>query len=150
MKTTKTKDVHVTRVTKEITWDMAHRLSKHKGQCRNLHGHTYKLLVTFSSNIKNDGMIIDFADIKSMLDGVKRMYDHRTILDGHSGDDLKIAQALKEVGCDYRFMTCEPTAENMAAEIFEYLEDECKKHEDLWVSMVRVYETPTSYAEVEL
>lgn len=139
-----------TSVTKEITWDMAHRLSKHQGQCRNLHGHTYKLQVTFSSATMQDGMIIDFHDIKAMLENVKGQFDHKTILDGRSNDDAIIARALKEVGLSFRMMTCEPTAENMAAEIFEYLEDECKKIPGLKVYCVRLYETPTSYAEVTL
>lgn len=139
-----------TSVTKEITWDMAHRLSKHKGQCRNLHGHTYKLQVTFTSDAKVDGMIIDFASIKDMLNEVKKMYDHQTILDGRSDDDLIIARALRTVGLEYRMLTCEPTAENMAMEIFTYLEDRCKKVHGLKVYCVRLYETPTSYAEVTL
>lgn len=137
-------------VTKEITWDMAHRLSKHKGQCANLHGHTYKLQVTLCSTSDKlaQGMVIDFADIKHMLDDVKQMYDHRTILDGNSNSDASIAEALSVAGCSYRMMTCEPTAENMAAEIMNYLIDELKRYPGVFVFCVRLYETPTSFAEV--
>ena len=34
------------KVTKEITFDVAHMLSYYEGRCANLHGHTYKLQVT--------------------------------------------------------------------------------------------------------
>lgn len=34
------------KVTKEITFDVAHILSYYEGKCANLHGHTYKLQVT--------------------------------------------------------------------------------------------------------
>jgi len=30
-------------ISKEFTFDAAHRLMKYKGKCENLHGHTYKL-----------------------------------------------------------------------------------------------------------
>ncbi|MCD6102754.1 MAG: 6-carboxytetrahydropterin synthase, partial [Thermotogaceae bacterium] len=32
-------------ISKEFTFDAAHRLMKYKGKCENLHGHTYKLRV---------------------------------------------------------------------------------------------------------
>ena len=33
-------------ITKEFKWAMCHRLQEHKGLCKNLHGHNYKLLLT--------------------------------------------------------------------------------------------------------
>lgn len=140
-----------TTVTKEITWDCAHRLDKHPSKCKNLHGHTYKLQATFTSErLNTNGMVVDFGEIKDLLEEVKQMYDHKTIL-SHSHNDLTLAAVLDEIGSQYFLMTLSPTAENMAQSIFEYLRTVCMA-EDLEydVVKVRLYETPTSYAEVTL
>ena len=46
----------------------AHRLPKHKGKCKNLHGHSFMYYVEAESEKLKDGMIFDFGIIREKLD----------------------------------------------------------------------------------
>jgi len=39
------------KIAKEFKWEMGHRLPEHFGQCKNIHGHSYKMLVEFEGEI---------------------------------------------------------------------------------------------------
>ncbi|MBI4225594.1 6-carboxytetrahydropterin synthase [Candidatus Roizmanbacteria bacterium] len=39
-------------ITKIIEFDMGHRIPNHKSQCRNLHGHRYKLEVNLEGDVE--------------------------------------------------------------------------------------------------
>ena len=54
----------------KVTFDFeaAHVLPHHKGKCKNLHGHSYRLIVSVERPISGDsGMAIDFADLKQIV-----------------------------------------------------------------------------------
>lgn len=111
---------------KEFTFDAAHRLPDDPcyGSCRRLHGHTYRLLVEIEGEVGEKGWVCDFAEIKAMVQRVVLdKYDHAYVND------------LLEV----------PTAENMARHVYELLRAEIKDHR---LKRVKLYETPTSYAEI--
>ncbi len=117
-------------IVKEFTFDAAHKLDNHQGHCRNLHGHTYRLQVGVYGPIKteagasDEGMVMDFDQIKQLVkEQILGKLDH---------------QYLNEV-LDFR-----PTAENMAVWMVKVL-----RKAGLPVKFVRLYETPTSYIEVE-
>ena len=61
------------RITKEFDFEAAHALDGYDGKCKNIHGHSYHLTVTFiGSPIENRtvsecGMVIDFGEIKSFV-----------------------------------------------------------------------------------
>jgi len=62
-------------VIKEVMLECAHKLLNHKGKCKNLHGHSYKVILSFTGKIdKETGMIMDFSDIPTEL--LKEKYDH--------------------------------------------------------------------------
>ncbi|HDM22763.1 MAG TPA: 6-carboxytetrahydropterin synthase, partial [Methanomicrobia archaeon] len=65
---------------KQSFFDAAHRIPDHSGKCKNLHGHTYKLIVTMEGEVK-DGMVIDFEDMKNIVDPVIEKYDHSYLND---------------------------------------------------------------------
>lgn len=74
-------------ITKEFSFDAAHQLPNHSGKCSSLHGHTYKLLVTVSGliipaiGVSDEGMIIDFSDLKKIVnDAVVSKLDHALLL----------------------------------------------------------------------
>lgn len=55
-------------LTKEFTFSAAHCLPNYKGNCENLHGHTYKLQVTVKGKInRKTGMIIDFHELNDIV-----------------------------------------------------------------------------------
>ena len=60
------------KITKIIQWDMGHRILNHRSVCKGLHGHRYKAEITVEGKLVNSstksehGMVMDFADIKSI------------------------------------------------------------------------------------
>ena len=62
----------------EFHYDSAHRLPHvpegHK--CGRLHGHTYHLTVTVDGPVRDDGFVLDFADIKAAVKPVIAQLDH--------------------------------------------------------------------------
>lgn len=144
-------------ITKEFSWDMAHMLSDHKGLCKNLHGHTYRLQVEVSRKSKgvigntlhSAGMVIDFSDLKSIVQKkIVEPLDHAFMYWSNTNDpvehqiaDLLLNNGKKVVTVNYR-----PTAEEMAASFFNELTLELSEC-DIVVERVRVWETATSFAE---
>lgn len=67
----------------DFHYDAAHRLPMvpegHK--CGRLHGHTYRLTVTVKGPVSADGFVIDFADLKSVVDPVIAELDHHYLND---------------------------------------------------------------------
>jgi 6-pyruvoyl tetrahydropterin synthase/QueD family protein len=59
-------------ITRKLEFDAGHRIPDHKSQCRNLHGHRYTLEITLVGAVidvegsSDNGMIMDFSDIKSI------------------------------------------------------------------------------------
>jgi 6-pyruvoyltetrahydropterin/6-carboxytetrahydropterin synthase len=114
-------------ISTEYEFCSAHFLPKvpdtHK--CKRLHGHNYKLCVILESESFKDGMVIDFFDIDKIV---------RPIL-----DDVVDHRLLNDIpGLD------NPTAENIALWFARNLYRDLKRPVG-----VRIYETPTCWAEVE-
>ncbi|WP_342046681.1 6-carboxytetrahydropterin synthase QueD [Bacillus sp. OTU530] len=122
-------------VSKEFTFDAAHHLHCYEGKCKNLHGHTYKVVFGISGYVNEIGLAIDFGDIKEIWKQEIEIYlDHRYL-----------NETLPPMNT---------TAENMVVWIFEKMEDALQQDErqlqykGARVEFVRLYETPTSYAEM--
>ncbi|MDR0764118.1 MAG: 6-carboxytetrahydropterin synthase QueD [Synergistaceae bacterium] len=107
---------------REFSFDAAHRLESYHGKCENLHGHTYRLSVEIEGSPDADGMIVDFARVKEIVDReVISKFDH-----SYLNDFIR-----------------QPSAENIARFVFERLEP-LLKGPDYFLSAVRVWETPRS------
>ncbi|ASS77254.1 6-carboxytetrahydropterin synthase QueD [Tumebacillus algifaecis] len=118
-------------VTKSFTFDSAHRLDDYIGKCANLHGHTYKLEVTIKGRTDHRGIVVDFGDIKGIVnEQIIAKYDHRFLND---------------------LMPFNTTAENMVFHFFEIIDTYLKQLIDntpCRLMKVRLWETPTAYAEL--
>lgn len=127
------------RVTREIDFCYGHRLLQYEGKCRYLHGHNGRLLVTFETDsLDKLGMVLDFADIKRILQGwIDQNLDHRMIL--HRDDPL--VPVLQSMGEPIYIMELNPTAEHIAKHIFEYV-----KSSGLPVVEAQLWETPRGSA----
>lgn len=140
-------------VTKEYSFDCAHMLTGHEALCKNLHGHTYKLLVSLEGDRipegSSAGMVVDFKDLKKAVhDKVVSQFDHAFIYNTKAaGAEAALVGVCKAYGLRVVAMDCRVTAENMAQFIFDELSRELNTS-TARVSCVRLYETPTSYAEV--
>ncbi|PJN92016.1 6-carboxytetrahydropterin synthase QueD, partial [Bacillus sp. mrc49] len=65
-------------VSKEFTFDAAHHLHDYEGKCKNLHGHTYKVIFGLSGYTDSRGLMIDFGDMKEIWKNEIEIHlDHR-------------------------------------------------------------------------
>lgn len=123
---------------------MGHRLSLHKGLCKNFHGHNYKVIVGIKSEELNDnGMVMDFGEMKWIVREYTTSLDHALMVNSSDkyllGRLLDVLPELKVLAVPY-----EPTAEHMSREIYEHVDSKIKK--PLQMDYVTVYETDTSQA----
>jgi 6-pyruvoyltetrahydropterin/6-carboxytetrahydropterin synthase len=147
--------------------DSAHRLLAHKGKCSGLHGHRYDFLLTVEIGhesvgtghklieplasgwhqelANNDGMIIDFDDIKSTVGKwLNETLDHATIL--QVGDPLIPALAADE-RTKLVIMQDPPTAECLALYVLEQARRSLAAvSKSVFVTGIEVYETPNGKA----
>lgn len=135
------------KIAKEFSFDMAHLLDGHDGKCQNLHGHTYKLQVEVCGALIEEGakrgMVIDFSDLKAIVQReILEPMDHAFIFDTTSPRECQIARLLSELQSKQFGIPMRTTAENLARFMFERLEQA-----GLAVSLIRLWETPTSYCE---
>lgn len=49
-------------------------------QCGRMHGHSYELTVMVKGPVRPDGFVVDFADVKKMVEPIiKEKFDHYTL-----------------------------------------------------------------------
>ena len=114
-------------ISKEFVFDAAHKLpGETYGKCNNLHGHTYKLIVTVSGQITKDGWVMNFSTLKEIVKSL--------ILDNVDHSYLN----------DFYKM---PTAEIMARDFFTTLQPHIADR-NCTLHSIKLYETPTSCCEV--
>lgn len=62
----------------KLKFSAAHNLRKLKGKCEALHGHNYKVEILVSSKeLTEEGIVMDFGDLKSALKEVLEKLDHK-------------------------------------------------------------------------
>jgi 6-pyruvoyltetrahydropterin/6-carboxytetrahydropterin synthase len=135
---------------KIFTFDMAHALENYPGKCRHIHGHTYILHVSVAGQILDhpgaplDGMIADFTDIKQWVKSeVIETFDHALVLRQNSEH---ANMNWSELNWTRILLTSyQPTCENIMLDIRDRLTK--KIPVGLELVQLRLYETPTSYAE---
>jgi len=66
---------------KRFYFDAAHHLPKHKGRCRQSHGHTYTIDVEVEGRINKEGMVIDLFDLSTVVNNVLGIFDHHDLND---------------------------------------------------------------------
>ena len=113
------------RITKSFSFDAAHRLPNvptgHK--CGRIHGHSYQIILGLEGQLDEKlGWVQDYGEIKQIYEPLRQRLDHQYL-----NDVLDIV----------------PTAEALAGWMFRTLVDA-----GLPVVRLRLWETPTSYAEV--
>lgn len=148
--------------TKRVEFDAAHRVAGHEGKCKSLHGHRYAVeltLVRSDAGVDDTGFVVDFGVIKERVGGwIDEHLDHTTLYDEHDEFMVAMRERYLEIqdrcpelaGGELRSwyaMKRPPTAENIAA----MLHTEATKlmPRGVQVLRVRVYETPTSYADFD-
>jgi len=106
-----------------FTFDAAHYLPGYDGKCANVHGHTYRLGVNLEGKVNENGIVIDFAELKSIV-------------------DAEVISKLHETDLNERFKM--PTAENIAVWIYNSLKEKLPGLKD-----VELWETENCYVRYD-
>lgn len=111
-----------TRVTCTFTFEASHQLPWHQGKCQRLHGHSYRLEVTVEGPLNENGIVVDFDDVRAVVRReIVDRWDHQ-----HLNDLLD-----------------NPTAELLAQDAWKLLEAA-----GLRIARLRLWETPTAHVEL--
>ncbi len=67
---------------KWFTLEVSHQLTKHKGKCQNLHGHSLKCYLEIEGDNliefgQSQNMILDFCWLSALVNDLKEKYDHQ-------------------------------------------------------------------------
>jgi 6-pyruvoyltetrahydropterin/6-carboxytetrahydropterin synthase len=127
-------------VTKRIEFCYGHRLLDYDGICKHPHGHNAIVEVDVRTDeLDSRNMVADFGDIKRTVKGwIDRELDHKMIL----RHDDPLVEPLKRLHKPVFTLESNPTVERIAKLIFDMSRDQ-----GLPVIAVRVWETPSSFAE---
>jgi 6-pyruvoyltetrahydropterin/6-carboxytetrahydropterin synthase len=127
-------------VTKRIEFCYGHRLLDYDGICKHPHGHNGLVEVEVrSGQLDKRSMVCDFSDIKRVVKGwIDRDLDHKMLL----RKDDPLVKALQQLGEPVYICESNPTAEHIAKIIYQHATSE-----GLPVVRVKLWETPTSFAE---
>jgi 6-pyruvoyltetrahydropterin/6-carboxytetrahydropterin synthase len=134
------------KISKEFRWEMGHRLPNHKGLCKNMHGHSYRMNVEITGEILKNGMIIDFYDLGKIVKPILEKLDHSFMV--WEGDE-KIVKFLKENKMKMFMVPYIATVENICNDIILRISKliKIKKSDNISSLTVKIFETPNSYAE---
>ncbi len=133
-----------TKIAKEFKWEMSHRLSFHEGPCKNVHGHTYRMVVEIEGTLDQNSMVLDYYHVERIIRPMINKLDHAFLCD--EDDDLMI-NFLNENGFKLHIMPTVTTAENMVSYFLDIFAPEFKKFDNILSLKVRVLETEDVYAE---
>lgn len=127
------------RISKSISFCYGHRLLNYDGKCKHLHGHNARAVIILEQEeLDERGMLVDFKDIKDIVKKwVDAELDHNMLL----CKDDPILPVLREAGERFFVMDDNPTAENIAKLIYEFV-----AAADYPVIDVSIWETDTCYA----
>lgn len=88
----------------EQSFASAHALRNYKGRCENVHGHNWKVRVVIEGEkLDQTGILVDFLDVKSLLNEILDRIDH---------------QFLNEIP---PFDVINPSAENIAEYFYQQM-----------------------------
>lgn len=123
--------------------EVAHRvLGAYSKRCQGVHGHSYKIEIFLEDEkLDETGMVMDFKLLKEQVKPFIDAFDHSLLI---SLDDKDLIDANINFNLNSRYILVpyNPTAEQMAKHIFQFLYEELKIN----VVKVIVHETNTGYA----
>ncbi|MCK6691240.1 MAG: 6-carboxytetrahydropterin synthase QueD [Thermoanaerobaculia bacterium] len=138
------------RVTKSFTFEMAHALEGYDGECKNLHGHSFRLEVTLrgaplrQAGHPKNGMVMDFKDLKKLVQTqVLGVFDHALVL--NESTPATLVEALRRHYEKVVLLPFQPTSENMLLLMVDKIRAGLPGNVELY--RLVLHETATSSAE---
>lgn len=133
------------KIAKEFHWEMGHRLPEHFGKCKNIHGHSYKMIVELEGSLDEMGMIMDYFDLKKMVNPIIDVLDHAFMV---YKEDREIIDFLKSVKSKMMIVDFQSTVENICKYILTQIQKQ-KMPSNVNKVKVRIFESVDDYAEEE-
>ncbi len=115
----------------EQSFAAGHSLRGYRGKCENVHGHNYRVrVIVEGEQLDAAGLLVDFVEIKRLMNQLIERWDHRFLNDIPPFDTLN------------------PTAENMARWFCEQMQKklDAAGHAGVRVQQVRIWETDIAAA----
>ena len=114
-------------LTVKAEFEAAHQIKNYPGKCARLHGHNWVVeAIACGRELDSLGMLIDFKILKEKLNDVLNELDHRYL------NELE------------NFSAQNPTAENLARNIYEKLSATEIFDERVKLQAIKVFESPKS------
>lgn len=134
------------KIAKEFRWEMGHRLTFHEDKCKNLHGHSYKMMIEIEGEPDSNGMVLDYYIMKEILEPIVDKLDHGfLVLD----TDLEVIDFMEKMGSKYISVPFEATAENLCHYFLSQIKS-AGLPSNISRVKVKIFETENTYAEDEL
>jgi 6-pyruvoyltetrahydropterin/6-carboxytetrahydropterin synthase len=145
------------RVCKTFTVESGHMLSKHPERCRFPHGHTRRIeIVVSAETLDQNDMVVDFKALKLAVGDYIERYDHAMAVNSQDPLFPEILKVHPESAIVFEGV--DPTTEVIAKDIFDFVARILKegfgdpggyniRPNSLTLDLVRVWETPSSWAE---
>jgi 6-pyruvoyltetrahydropterin/6-carboxytetrahydropterin synthase len=116
-------------VTVEETFAAGHALRNYHGKCESLHGHNYRVQVTLQgAELDSTGLLVDFVQVKKLLQTVVDRLDHQFLNDLAPFDSLN------------------PSAENIARYFYDELSGGLNRDSGVTLRQIKIWETDTTSA----
>ncbi|MCA0389714.1 MAG: 6-carboxytetrahydropterin synthase [Bacteroidetes bacterium] len=130
------------KVSKSFHWEMGHRLPFHQGKCINLHGHSYRMFLEVDGDLDENGLVIDFYDLKKIVNPIIEELDHSFMVSSLDPDLKSLLSSFPTKRVDVDFHS---SVEN----ITKYLLDRIASStlpKNIRSITATVYETQDAYA----
>lgn len=125
---------------------MGHRLPDHFGLCKNIHGHSYKMILTVEGQINQKQMVIDYYDLERIINPIIQQLDHAFMV---NRNDNLVLEFLEKLNSKKVIVDFDATVENICLFILDKIKN-TKLPSNIKSISVRIYETQFDYAEESL
>jgi 6-pyruvoyl-tetrahydropterin synthase len=135
-------------ITRKVVFHAGHMLKDDTSKCHAPHGHEYVLEVSVVGRIQEEGeetgMVMNFGVLKSILEKVSNVYDHKFILDIDDSRTKDFYAAVHGQGVEV--VPFAPTAENLATHFLVLIKNQLP--EGIEVTNLRLQETLNCWTDV--
>lgn len=122
---------------------MGHRLPEHFGKCKNIHGHSYKMTVELEGDVLDNGMVMDYYDLKKIVNPIVEELDHAFLV--YYGDK-EIIDFLDKMKSKKVVVNFQSTVENICRYFLNKIK-EIPLPSNVHSVKVKINETADNYAE---
>ncbi len=133
------------KIARQFHWEMGHRLPFHAGLCKNIHGHSYRMWVELEGACDDNGMLIDYGEMKALIQPLIDPLDHCFLSDK---DDHVMKAFVERESFKTLIVPFSTTAENLSRYMIEKIWRVFDPYRRIVSITVRIAETENSYAEI--